>query len=168
MSGLRLREGILGGLAAGIVMAMVAMMYALVAENDLLAPVKQMGALFFPNDSGSAISIVAGLMLHMMVGAAFGAIFVLLVRGVAGGALGDRPGFWTVAFAGMVFIVVEWAIASFGILPVVDRPLLATFASVGGFVAHLMYGVVLAWWLVARSANATETVPVGAQQHRTA
>lgn len=168
MARLRLREGILGGIAAGIVMAMVAMMYALVAEGDLLAPVKQMGALFFPNDSGSAISIVAGLMLHMMAGAAFGAIFVLLVRGVAGGVLGGRPTFGSIALAGMVFIVVEWAIASFGVLPLVDRPLLPTFASVGGFVAHLMYGIVLAWWLVSRSENATETVPAGAHQHRTA
>jgi hypothetical protein len=168
MAKLRLREGILGGIAAGIVMAMVAMMYALVAEGDLLAPVKQMGALFFPNDSGSAISVAAGLMLHMMAGAAFGAIFVLLVRGVAGGTLGERPGFWPVAFAGMVFIVVEWAIASFGLLPLIDRPLLPTFASVGGFVAHLMYGVVLAWWIAARSENATQIAHVGTHRHRTA
>src|SRR5713226_8507043 len=37
MRTLRLREGAFGGIVAGAVMAMVAMMYALLAEGDLLA-----------------------------------------------------------------------------------------------------------------------------------
>lgn len=163
MKTLRLREGIFGGIAAGIVMAMVAMMYTLVDRGDLLAPLKQMGALLFPADSGSAVSLIAGLMLHMMSAAILGAVFVLLARSISVVA-----GFGPLAIAAMTYIVVEWALAAFLVLPVVDRPLLATFATVGGFVAHAMYGLVLAWWLVWRTAPASVHAHAGTQQHRTA
>lgn len=163
MKTLRLREGILGGIAAGVVMAMVAMMYTLVDQGDLLAPVKQMGALLFPADSGSVISLIAGLMLHMMTAAIFGAVFVLLAR-----SLSTVTGFGPLAIAAMIYIVVEWAIAAFVVRPAVDRPLLATFATAGGFVAHAMYGLALAWWLVWRAAPATVQVHAGTHQHRTA
>ncbi len=169
MRTLRLREGILGGLAAGIVMAMTAMMYTLVSQGDLLAPVKQMGALFFPTESGSLLSLLAGLMLHMMSSAIVGAVFVLLARAALAA---DRPlstlGFRPVALAGMAYIGVEWAVAAFVILPAVDPPLLATFASVGGIAAHAMYGLVLAWWLVARVAPAAIHVHTGTHQHNAA
>lgn len=149
---LRLREGILGGIVAGMVMAMVAMLYALIAEGDLLAPVTQMAALFLGGDSGSALGIVVGLMLHMMAAAAFGAVFVLLTRLVVrtDWLLSDA-GLVPVAVPAMVYILVEWAVAAFVVLPIVDRPLLATFASIGGLAAHAMYGLVLAWWLVWRA-----------------
>lgn len=163
MKTLRLREGILGGIAAGIVMAMVAMTYTLVAEGDLLAPLKQMGALFFPADSGSAVSLIAGLMLHMMSAAIFGAVFVLLAR-----SLSMTTGLLPLAIAAVAYIVVEWAVAAFAVLPAVDRPLLATFATAGGFAAHAMYGLALAWWLVWRAAPATVHVHAGTHQHRTA
>lgn len=163
MKTLRLREGILGGIAAGIVMAMVAMTYTLVDRGDLLAPLKQMGALLFPADSGSAASLIAGLMLHMMSAAIFGAVFVLLARSISVVA-----GFGPLAIAAMTYIVVEWALAAFLVLPVVGRPLLATFATVGGFVAHAMYGLALAWWLVWRAAPTAVHAHAGTQQHRTA
>jgi hypothetical protein len=148
----RFRDGIVGGLIGGMVMAMVAMGYGLVAEGDLLAPLKQMGGLFFPSDSGSIASLVAGLMLHMMTAAVFGVVFVALARAAG---IGDFPvpalGRWPVAAVGMMYILVEWVVASFLVLPVVDRPLLPTFASLGGIVAHAMYGVVLGWWVASRA-----------------
>lgn len=149
---LRLREGVLGGIVAGIVMAMVAMMYTLATQGDLLAPLKQMGALFFGPNDGSGIAMLAGLMLHMMMTAVFGVIFVVLAnRAIAANLVLSSIGFGPLAIAGMVFVLVEWAVAAFVILPLVDRPLVPTFASVGGFVAHLMYGLVLAWWLTWRA-----------------
>lgn len=163
MKTLRLQEGILGGIAAGIVMAMVAMMYTLVTQGDLLAPLEQMGALFFPTDSGSAVSLIAGLMLHMMSTAIFGAVFVLLARSIS-----MLTGFAALSLAAMAYIVVEWAVAAFVVLPAVDRPLLATFATIGGFVAHAMYGLALAAWLVWRTAPATYAAHAGTQQHRIA
>ncbi len=121
-------------------MAMVAMLYTLVAQGDLLAPLKQMGATFFRSDSGSAGSLIAGLMLHMMMSVIFGVVFALMVKGRA-------AGFGPLVVAGMIFIAVEWAIARFVVLPVVDPPLLATFGAVGGIIAHAMYGAVLGLWL---------------------
>jgi len=141
-------QGALGGLIAGMVMAMVAMLYTLIAQGDLLAPLKQMGATFFPADSGSATSLVAGLVLHMMMSIVFGIIFALLAK--------DRiAGVGPLVLAGMIFIAVEWAIARFVVLPVVDRPLVATFGASGGIVAHLMFGIVLGGWLAWKSVLST-------------
>ncbi len=169
MRTLRLREGAFGGIVAGAVMAMVAMMYALLAEGDLLAPLKQMGALFFPGDTASVISMLAGMMLHVMTAAFFGVALVLVARRtVAANLVLSAIGFWPLAITGMLFIVTEWLIASFLILPLIDRPLLTTFASIGGLVAHLMYGVILAAWLTWRSAPAAILVRSGSQPRRAA
>ncbi|SRR6266542_4119493 len=158
MNGKWIREGVIGGVIAGIAMAMVAMMYTLVAQSDLLAPLKQMGALFFPNDSGSAFSMLAGMVLHMMTAAVLGLVFVLLIQGrIARTA--------PLAVAGMIYILVEWLIASYLILPAIDTALLATFATVGGFVAHAMYGVVLGWWLAWRVAPWPVGITTAARQH---
>ncbi len=138
-------QGAIGGLIAGMVMAMVAMLYTLIARGDLLAPLKQMGATFFAADSGSVASLGAGLVLHMMVSILFGVLFALVVR--------ERiAGLGPLVLAGMFFIVIEWAIARFVVLPIVDRPLVTTFGASGGIAAHLMFGVVLGGWLAWRAA----------------
>ncbi len=134
------RAGALGGLIAGIVMAMVAMLYTLAAQGDLLAPLKQMGATFFPSDSGSGISMLAGLMLHMIMSIIFGIVFALIVKGRA-------QGYAPLAIAGIIYIAVEWAIARFIVLPAIDPPLVATFGAIGGIVAHMMFGIALGLWL---------------------
>jgi hypothetical protein len=139
------RQGALGGLVAGIVMAMVAMIYTLVAQGDLLAPLKQMGATFFPSDSGSGISQLAGLMLHMVMSIIFGVVFALIVSGRA-------QGYGPLIVAGIIYIAVEWAVARFVVLPVVDPPLVSTFGAIGGIVAHMMFGIVLGAWLAWRFA----------------
>lgn len=166
MKTFRLSDGVIGGIAAGILMAMVAMMYTLATQGDLLAPLKQMGALFFPGDAASVISMFAGLMLHMMTAAFFGAVFVVLARrAISSSWVLSSVGFWPLAIAGMVFVVGEWLIASFVILPLIDRPLLPTFASIGGFVAHLMYGVALAGWLTWRATPVSVVVNADVRRH---
>lgn len=140
-----IRGGAIGGFLAGVVMAMVAMLYTLVAQGDLLAPLKQMGATFFAADPASAASLLAGMMLHVITAIALGVVFALVARGRLDGA-------GPLVVGGMAFIAVEWAVASFLVLPAIDKPLLTTFASVGGVVAHAMYGVVLGLWL-ARAAR---------------
>jgi len=140
-----IRRGAVGGFLAGVVMAMVAMLYTLVAQGDLLAPLKQMGATFFTADAASAVSLLAGMMLHVMTAIGLGVVFALVAR--------DRlDGAGPFVVGGMVFIAAEWAVASFLVLPAIDKPLLTTFASAGGVVAHAMYGVVLGLWL-ARAAR---------------
>lgn len=144
-SGAWVRGGAVGGLLAGVVMAMVAMLYTLVAQGDLLAPLKQMGATFFAADPASAVSLLAGMVIHVMTAIVLGVIFAIVAR--------DRiDGAGPLVLGGMVFIAVEWAVASFLVLPAIDKPLLTTFASAGGLVAHAMYGVVLGLWL-ARTAR---------------
>ena len=158
-TGTWVRHGAIGGLIGGMVMAMVAMLYTLVAQGDLLAPLKQMGATFFKSDSGSAGSLLAGLMLHMMMSVIFGIVFALIVRGRA-------TGFGPLVVAGMIFIAVEWAIARFVVLPVVDQPLVATFGAIGGMIAHVMYGAVLGLWLAWQVS--ADDVPAVAGTQRTA
>lgn len=157
--GVWVRHGAIGGLIGGMVMAMVAMLYTLVAQGDLLAPLKQMGATFFRSDSGSAGSLVAGLVLHMMMSAIFGIVFALIVRGRA-------AGFGPLIAGGLIFIGVEWAVARFIVLPIVDAPLVATFGAIGGIVAHAMYGVVLGLWLAWKIS--TDSVAAVAGARRTA
>jgi len=145
------QQGALGGLVGGIVMAMVAMMYTLVAQGDLLAPLKQMGATFFSGDPGSFVSMLAGLMLHMMMSVVFGIVFALIIQGRTSGVV-------PLAIGGMVFSVAEWAIAITAVLPSLDKALLPTFGSVGGIVAHLMFGAVLGVWLARTVAPGAERV----------
>jgi hypothetical protein len=147
-TGAWIREGALGGLIAGIVMAMVAMMYTLFAQGDLLAPLKQMGATFFSAASASGISLLAGLMLHMVMSIILGIVFALFVAGRV-------SGYGPLVVAGFIYIAVEWAIARFVVLPVVDPPLITTFGAIGGIVAHMMYGIVLGAWLGWRFARHT-------------
>ena len=156
-TGTWIRHGAVGGLIGGMVMAMVAMLYTLVAQGDLLAPLKQMGATFFRSDSGSAGSLIAGLMLHMMMSVALGIIFALIVRGRA-------TGFGQLIVAGMIFIAVEWAIARFVVLPIVDQPLVATFGASGGIIAHAMYGAVLGLWLAWKVAPHAVAAVAGARR----
>ena len=150
------RNGAIGGLIGGMVMAMVAMLYTLVAQGDLFAPLKQMGATFFRSDSGSAGSLVAGLILHMMMSVILGIVFVLIVKGRA-------TGFGPLIVAGMIFIAVEWAIARFVVLPVVDQPLVATFGAIGGIIAHAMYGAVLGLWLAWKIGTDAVAAAAGAR-----
>ena len=158
-AGTWVRHGAIGGLIGGMVMAMVAMLYTLLAQGDLLAPLKQMGATFFKTDSGSAGSLIAGLMLHMMMSAIFGIVFALIVRGRA-------TGVGPLIVAGMIFVAAEWAVARFVVLPIVDAPLVATFGAIGGMIAHAMYGAVLGLWL-AWNVGAQD-VPAVAGTRRTA
>jgi hypothetical protein len=145
------RQGALGGLIAGIVMAMVAMMYTLVAQNDVLAPLKQMGATFFPRDSGSGISLLAGLMLHMVMSIIFGIAFALIV-------VNRASGYAPLVIAGVIYVAFEWAIARFVVLPVLDPPLVTTFGAIGGIVAHMMFGIVLGAWLAWRLAQSVGAI----------
>jgi hypothetical protein len=145
------RQGALGGLIAGIVMAMVAMMYTLVAQNDVLAPLKQMGATFFPLDSGSGISLLAGLMLHMVMSIIFGIAFALIV-------VNRASGYAPLVIAGVIYVASEWAIARFVVLPVLDPPLVTTFGAIGGIVAHMMFGIVLGAWLAWRLAQSVGAI----------
>ncbi|GAC1485740.1 MAG: hypothetical protein NVS1B1_00260 [Candidatus Limnocylindrales bacterium] len=155
-TGTWVRHGAIGGLVGGLVMAMVAMLYTLFAQDDLLAPLKQMGATFFRYESGSLGSMITGLMLHMMMSVVFGIVFALIVKGRA-------TGFGSLIGAGMIFIAVEWAISRFIVLPVVDQPLVATFGATGGIVAHAMYGAVLGLWLASK-VSADDVSPVVARQ----
>lgn len=149
-----IKEGGIGGIVAGMVMAMVAMMYTLIAQADLFAPIKQIGALFFPSDSASAASVLVGTALHMMTAAGFGVAFALLVRG-------RIAGITPLAAVATVFALLEWLVASYLILPTIDTALLTTFASAGGFVAHAMYGVVLGLWLGVRTRWYTRSFSQG-------
>lgn len=162
MSTIRMRDGIVAGLIAGMAMAMIAMPYALVTEGDLLAPLKQMGALLVPHDGAPVASLLAGMTLHLMTAAVLGVLFVIVARAIATDLLpfGTIP-MLPAAVAGMVYTVVEWIIASFLILPAIHAPVLATFATIGGFVAHATYGIVLGWWLASRAAPAAVHVHMG-------
>lgn len=84
----------------------------------------------------------------MMLSIAFGIVFALIAQDRIGG-------FGPLVLAGMIFIAAEWAIARFVVLPVIDRPLVATFGASGGVLAHLMFGIVLGGWLAWKAVPST-------------
>ena len=76
-----------------------------------------------------------------------------------GRATGSGP----LIVAGVIFIAVEWAIARFVVLPVVDQPLVATFGAIGGIIAHAMYGAVLGLWLAWKIGTDAVAAAAGAR-----
>jgi uncharacterized membrane protein YagU involved in acid resistance len=100
---------------------------------------------FFQGGTG-----VSGLLIHMMVGAAFGVIFALLAR-----ALHLRGG--AAMVAGIVYGLAVMVIMSFVVLPVVaslfgggkpiaDMPVMVGWATFS--IEHALFGAVLGLWFV--------------------
>lgn len=96
------------------------------------------GAVFFGKAylmHPAAKSIVLGLIVHMMVSAVIGIIFVMIWRTIRGSKGAE-------VLAGLIYGLILWAVMTFILLPIVGSPM----AKVTGgwfFAAHLMFGIVL-------------------------
>jgi len=173
----RVRSGLLSGVAAGVVGAGIMGVFAMTAgatyqgtgfftplyhiASSLISPDAMMasaaraeaGDLFYL-DVGPAL---LGLSLHLAVGAAFGALFPLVGR-----ALGARGGLWVplgILYGGAVL-----ALMSFVGLPVAaaifggGEPIRSMPAMVGWWTftsEHLLFGAVLGVWFARRDRVAT-------------
>jgi hypothetical protein len=139
-----LGKAAVAGVVAGMAMAMVAMVIAAIAGDGFWAPPRALtGTLFGAEYAGSGFalgSVVVGMIVHMMLSAAFGVVYALLV-GLATRALGVGP---QVA-AGMAWGLVLWAVNTFLIAPRLSGGELMTEAMPAWtwLAVHLLFGAML-------------------------
>lgn len=80
----RLAVGAISGIVAGIVFAMMAMAYAWATGDGLWAPPRMIGTIagFEMGGTFAAMPVMAGMAIHMMLSAGYGAAFALVAAGL--------------------------------------------------------------------------------------
>jgi hypothetical protein len=129
-------DGLLAGMMAGAGMALYLVLAGLLTG---VGPLAILG-LFDPARAGNALT---GTLAHLAVSAIYGAIFAILLKGL------ERiwPAWHHLSWlAGLGYGLLLLAVARWLMLPAVDAPLLQApprhFA-----IAHVVYGLVLGYWL---------------------
>lgn len=170
----------LAGVIASMAMGMVAMIAAATYQGTgFFTPLYHIASLVVSPDSMmksmmaasagttftfTAGAAVVGLMIHMMVGAGFGAIFGLILTRLPGLSVGAR------VLAGMAFGVVAFAASAFVLLPMMsvlanDSDAIRNMASMVGYptflLEHVVFGMVLGALSVSATAAAPQAVTTG-------
>lgn len=165
----------LAGVIASVAMGMVAMLAAATYQDTgFFTPLYHIASLVVAPDSmmesmmaasaGTTFTFVAGpalvgLMIHMMVGAAFGAIFGLILTRLPELATTARIG------AGMAFGVAAFAASAFVLLPMMsvvanDSDAIKNMASMVGYptflLEHVVFGMVLGALSISATASASQ------------
>jgi hypothetical protein len=149
------RAGIMGGLVAGGLMALVMAAWGVWSGNSIWYPVNLIAATLLPSLQAASPEAVAqfsltgllvGTALHLTISTVLGLVFVLLLPTLPG-----SMSLWALVVGPLL-----WVGAQFALVPVVNyqvEPLVyePTFA-----VAHLAYSLMLGWWLTRASKS-----PVG-------
>jgi hypothetical protein len=129
-------DGLLAGMAAGVVMGGVLVLWGLV---DGANPSETLGR-FDPADGGSA---VVGALMHLAVAAFYGVGFALLVRILAGRWAAATRTLWLL---GAAYGLVLWFVARFIVLPGLN-PALTEVPTMSFVLAHVLYGLTLGYLL---------------------
>jgi hypothetical protein len=121
-------------------MGTFAMIHAAGQGLGALTPLRMIGATFLGVEAlvAGAGPVLFGLVLHLVVSAAWGVMFASAFRRDA------APGF--ALFAGLLYSVVVLVIMTFVVVPLVNPVLWARIPMISGawLVAHMLYGVGLA------------------------
>ncbi len=107
-----------------------------------MAGVQQIAAAFYGPAALAQPGFVAGpvllgTLLHLLVSAAFGAIFGIVTRRV----LHLTSDFGTLLMAGVIYGMLIWVVGYFVVLPLFNPALLQTYAP-AFVIQHLIYGAV--------------------------
>jgi hypothetical protein len=143
-------DGIIGGLLGSVLMGMVAMiLFPIFAIGSFWQPMNLIAAVFnqpWGTDPGFGIASIVGLIVHMMMAAILGLIFVWSMRTRASGA----------ALVGVAIVwgLVVWVVAHFIILPFIDPVMARIFPAWLFALIHAMYGVGLGWYVAWRWSHA--------------
>ena len=140
------KAGLIGGALGGLLMIVVAIFYGLVSGHGVWLPVNLIGATIMRDlqtasfeqlTQFNASAFIAGLILHGALAVGLGFIFALLLPTFPG-----RPLLWAITIGPLL-----WAMASMLILPLLD-PVMHQYVDWSSFfVAHLLYGGMLGWWI---------------------
>jgi len=140
------KVGVTGGALGGLVMVAVAIMYGIFSGRGVWLPVNLIGATLVRDLQGASIetlsqfssaALVAGLLLHAAISVGLGFVFAVLLPTMPG-----PPMIWSLTVGPLL-----WSIASLLVLPALN-PVMAEHVEEGSFfVAHVVYGIVLGWWI---------------------
>ncbi len=152
-------ESAIAGMLAGATMAMFAMIVAWLADDGFWAPPRAITAVFFGEEylgRGFAGSVVAGAGIHMVLSAAFGMVYAVLL-----GVIAPRLPLLVQLAGGVVWGLVLWALNTFAIAPALPGGELFTEAmpAWAWFVGHLLFGMVLALVYAAWRHETTALTP---------
>lgn len=131
------KGGAVAGLAGGLLMILFAVMNALAMPGDTWAAFKTPSYPFFGEQALSqqfaAGPVILGILLHLLVAAAWGVLFGLLAYGLSTGA--------TLA-AGATFGVVVWLVMFQVVMPIIGLGGMARTAPVStNLVEHVAFGL---------------------------
>ena len=137
--------GLVGGALGGLAMVAVALIYG-VLTGRLWLPVNLIGATLIRDlqnaplaalEQFNAGALFAGMLLHAAISVGLGFVFALLLP-----ALPGPPIVWSLTVGTLL-----WGLASLITLPLLN-PAMNKYVDVASFFgAHLVYGVVLGWWV---------------------
>ncbi|MGQ0540161.1 MAG: hypothetical protein ACT4R6_14555 [Gemmatimonadaceae bacterium] len=135
-----LKAGALAGIIGGLLLAAFAMMMAVSNGEDILSPVRMIGATFIGPDAldGGAGIVMYGLILHVVTSIVWGVLFAAILPRTA------SVGFALVA--GLIYGLVVMVVMLFLVMPIVNptmrdavSPMMTPFA-----IEHLLFGAALA------------------------
>lgn len=128
--------GVRAGLFAGVMMAIVHLLFTLARGAPLDEPARLVASTILGTSAmRGAVAPFVGVLLHFVVSAALGAIFARLV------GLTSRSRAMGIA---LVYSLAVWALAQFIVLPWVNPLMSGRFGVVWPFfLAHLAYGLFL-------------------------
>ena len=140
------RAGIVGGAWGGLAMIAVAAVYGISSGKGVWLPVNLIGATLVRDLQMAPLeqlvafrtdTLIVGLTLHMALSIGLGLIFALLLPTLPG-----SPLFWAIIIGPLL-----WGLASVLILPLLN-PVMAQYVDhLSFFVAHVVYSLVLGWWI---------------------
>lgn len=132
--------GVLAGLLAGTLMALVAMIHSAVVGLGFWLPMKLVAGVYLGVNTllGDGGVVLIGALTHLMVASGWGIVFAVLTRGRIESSLA--------LVLGVVYGAAVWIAMSYLVLPWANRMMLdrANFAMGWFFVYHLLFGMALA------------------------
>lgn len=153
------KAGIVAGLVGGVLMAVFAMIAgATYLDQDAWYIPRLIGSTFFDPQTPLERPMIAlwGVVLHLIISAAFGVIFATMVRPTTPGAMAMLVG---IAFALGIYVLM-----TFLVVPLVNTVMAARVSTMMGtlLVMHILYGSGLATAPALRQVFASsERLPVG-------
>lgn len=146
-------HGVIAGLVAGVALGLAQFLIAAARDEAALTPLRLVASLLLgqsaldPNES-TALVIFVGLVLHLLLAAAFGVVFVALLALTF--QLSAR--LWLLLGYGMLFGFILWEVNFLAVLPLVYPGLISRIELSGqiweGIVAYsLAYGPALALYI---------------------
>lgn len=133
--------GLVSGLIAGTVMILVHMLYMeLATPMEFGLPLKNIAATWYGPRAllGGADVIFVGLLTHLVVAAAWGVLFGLLV--------GRFTSMRLVIMLGLLYGVIVWVMMTFAVMPAADPTMAERVATIEDWwwlVVHLVFGATL-------------------------